>query len=153
MGTAGVTLRDVADTDLPVFFEQQREPEANRMADFAPREREAFLAHWAKIRSDPTVTLRTVVCDGRVAGNIVSWERDGRREVGYWLGRDFWGRGVATRALGAFLEGVVARPVYAYVAAHNVASERVLEKCGFFVVGEEPGGLILRLDRIASSTG
>jgi RimJ/RimL family protein N-acetyltransferase len=126
-----VQIRDVEDADLDTFFEQQLDPEATRMAAFPARERDAFMAHWAKIRADRTVDLRTISVGGRVAGNIVSWDQDGKREVGYWIGRPFWGRGIASSALALFLDVVAARPLYAYVAAHNAGSIRVLEKCGF----------------------
>ncbi len=39
----------------------------------------------------------------------------GQREVGYWFGRQYWGKGVATRALAAFLDHVAVRPLYAHV--------------------------------------
>ena len=135
--TSGVTLRDVADDDLPVFFEFQRDPDANRMAAFPPRDREAFAAHWAKIRADATVTIKTVLLDGQVAGSVVSFEKFGQRLVGYWLGKPYWGRGVATAALAQFLGHDTARPLHARVAKHNVASIRVLEKCGFTVCGAD----------------
>lgn len=135
--TATVLIRAVMESDLPVFFEHQRDPEANRMADFAARDRDAFMAHWTKkVLGDDSVVRRAIVVDGQVAGNIVSWEHDGRVEIGYIIGREFWGRGIATRALGAFLREVTTRPLYAHAAAHNVASIRVLEKCGFTVMTE-----------------
>jgi len=59
------------------------------------------------------------------------------REVGYWIGREFWGKGIATRALSQFLEIEKTRPLCAYVAKHNVGSRRVLEKCGFILTGED----------------
>ena len=92
-------LREVREDDLDTLFEQQREPEATAMALFPAREREAFDAHWRRVLADPTKTVRTIDCDGAVAGNIGSWEEDGRRLVGYWIGREFWGRGLATSAL------------------------------------------------------
>jgi hypothetical protein len=85
------------ESDLPIFFEHQRDPVANRMAAFPARKRDAFMEHWSKILSDPSVVVRTVLLDGAVAGNVQSFERDGAREVGYWIGRDHWGKGVATR--------------------------------------------------------
>jgi RimJ/RimL family protein N-acetyltransferase len=137
--TDDVLLREVTEDDLPVFFEHQRDPEANRMAAFAARERDAFMAHWARILIDEACVTRAVVVDGHVAGNVVSWEEEsGRRVIGYWIGREFWGRGIATRALGAFLGELSTRPLYAHVAAHNVASIRVLEKCGFAISDEMP---------------
>ncbi len=134
-----ILLRNVIASDLPIFFEQQLDPVANQMAAFPARDREAFTAHWAKIMADDNNILKTILYGDQVAGNIVSWEHSGEREVGYWLGRSFWGKGIATRALEMFLELVTARPLYAYVAKHNLASIRVLEKCGFTVAGEDKG--------------
>jgi RimJ/RimL family protein N-acetyltransferase len=134
-------LREVVDSDLPVFFEHQRDPEAVRMAAFPSRDHDAFMTHWAKIRREPSNIIRTIVCDGQVAGNIGSWMGDGRRLVGYWIGREFWGRGVATAALAAFVAEVKERPLHAFVAKHNVGSIRVLEKCEFVPSPEQDPGI------------
>ncbi|HUG90053.1 MAG TPA: GNAT family N-acetyltransferase [Planctomycetaceae bacterium] len=129
MSLAGsVRLRDVTEGDLPIFFEHQREPDANWMASFPARERDAFMAHWGRIMVDPAVVVQTILVDEHVAGNVVSWVADGRRLVGYWIGKDWWGRGIASAGLGAFLERVTARPLYARVAKDNIGSIRVLEK-------------------------
>ena len=101
------------------------------MADFPARDREAFDAHWERVLGDPALTSKTIVFEGQVAGNIGSWEHDGRRLVGYWLGREFWGKGLATKALAELVDELDRRPIYAYVAKTNVGSIRVLEKCGF----------------------
>ena len=130
-GKSHLQVRDVEDSDLEVFFEHQRDHEATRMAAFPARERDAFMAHWAEIRADRTVFTQTIVVDGQVAGNIVCWDQSGKHEVGYWVGRDFWGRGVATEALALFLKKMTLRPLHAYVAPHNIGSIRVLEKSGF----------------------
>ncbi|MGZ4461818.1 MAG: GNAT family N-acetyltransferase [Gaiellaceae bacterium] len=124
-------LRDVAESDLTVFFEHQREPEATRMALFPARERAAFDAHWRRVLADGEVTKKTVLDEGEVAGNIVVFERDGKRLVGYWIGREHWGKGLATRALAELLAQESARPLHAWVATTNLGSIRVLEKCGF----------------------
>ncbi|MEV4512138.1 GNAT family N-acetyltransferase [Dactylosporangium sp. NPDC049525] len=128
------------DDDLEAFLAHQQDPEAARMAAMPSRDRDAFLAHWARIRADPSNILRTVVADGAVAGNVVSWkvvsgEQEGRRLVGYWIGREHWGRGVATAALGRFLDLLPDRPVHVYVAVANAGSVRVLRKCGFHPLG------------------
>lgn len=150
-----ILLRNVITSDLPIFYEQQLDPEATAMAAFPSRNREAFDTHWAKIMADEKVILKTIHCDDQVAGSLVSWEMLGEREIGYWLGREFWDKGIATEALSQFLGVVETRPLFAHVAKHNVASRRVLEKCGFKVVGdgkyvniarEEVEEFVLRLD-------
>jgi len=107
----GVHIRDVEDGDVEVFFEHQRDPVAILMASFPARERDAFFAHWGRILTDRAVLAQTIVVDGEVAGNVVSWDWDqaGTREVGYWIGRAYWGRGVATRALALFLTRLLVR--------------------------------------------
>jgi RimJ/RimL family protein N-acetyltransferase len=148
-----VTLRDVRDSDLPIFFEHQTDPESKRMAHFTGRERDAFMAHWAKVLRDETMMVRAVECEGQVAGNVVSWVHDDERDVGYWIGKEHWGKGIATAALEAFLTEVEERPLFAHVAEHNAGSIRVLEKCGFATLGrislpdEEGTELLFRLDR------
>ena len=56
-------------------------------------------------------------------------------EVGYWLGRDCWGQGYATEALGLLAGHALAEfdfvRLQAHVLAWNPASARVLEKNGF----------------------
>jgi RimJ/RimL family protein N-acetyltransferase len=141
--TDDLCLREVVDDDLPVFFDFQLDPVANHMAAFTakdPADREAFAAHWKKIMADPTVIFRTIVCDGQVVGSVSSYEESGKPEITYWIGRAYWGKGVATRALTAFLaQASATRPIYARVARDNLGSRRVLEKCGFEVVGETKG--------------
>ena len=107
------------------------------MAAFPIRERTAHDAHWAKILADDSLIARTIVEDGQVVGNIGSWVANGQRSIGYWIGRPYWGRGYATRALAELLKEVPGRPVNARVAEHNLGSIRVLAKCGFSIVGEE----------------
>jgi RimJ/RimL family protein N-acetyltransferase len=126
-----VRLRSVVDEDLDVFFDHQVDPKAIEMAAFPARDKDQFAAHWAKIRADDTKVVRTILADGMVAGNIGSWQQDGQRLLGYWIGREHWGRGVATAALASFVDELSTRPLYAHVAVHNVGSIRVLEKCGF----------------------
>jgi RimJ/RimL family protein N-acetyltransferase len=136
--TEQTLLREVAESDLPIFFEQQSDEAASYMAAFTgrdPSDRDAFMAHWAKIRADNTITIRTILQDGQVAGNILSFEWEGKPEVGYWIGREYWGKGIATRALTEFLTIVKTRPLYAAAAKDNIASIRVLEKCGFTITG------------------
>ena len=132
-----ITLRNVIQGDLPIFFEHQLDPVAAKMAAFPSRDREAFMAHWAKIMANANVMNRTILFDEQVAGNIASFEMDGEREIGYWIGREFWGKGIASESLKQFLGQEMRRPLFAHVAQHNLASRRVLEKCGFEVIRED----------------
>jgi RimJ/RimL family protein N-acetyltransferase len=137
-----VTLREVRPEDLPVFFRHAHDPEARHMSAFdspEPPEPEAHAARWARKLADPDVTTRTIEHAGEVVGNIGTWLHDGRREVFYGIGREHWGRGLASAALAAFVAEVAARPLHASVAADNARSRRVLEKCGFVPCGEGMG--------------
>lgn len=133
-------LREVEDADIDAFFAQQADPESNRLADVPMRDRETFATNWAKIRSNPEIIARTIDVDGAAAGHVISFERDGRRELGYWLDRLLWGRGIASEAVAAFLELESRRPLTATVAHGNFGSVRVLEKNGFRRLRELPDG-------------
>ncbi len=146
---ADVELREVQDGDLETLYEHQLDEQAAAMAGFPSRGRKAFLAHWERIRADPAVVTRSIVAGGDLAGNVAVFPDVGKRAVGYWIGREFWGRGIATAALGRFLDGYEERPLHAWVLMSNVASRRVLEKCGFRPANDakvEPGEVLYRLD-------
>lgn len=141
-----VELRDVIESDLPILFEHQADPVANEMAAFPARDRDAFMAHWAKILVNQANITKTILYNREVAGTIMCFMMEGKREVGYWIGREYWGKGIATEALAHLLESVVTRPLYGYVAKHNIGSKRVLEKCGFTLLREDGNDLVLILD-------
>ncbi len=143
-----VTLRAVITEDLPIFFEHQSDPIAARLAAFPSRDRDAFFAHWTtRVLGDPANTTRTILSDNHVAGNIGAWTDAETRErlIGYWIGRDFWSRGIATSALSQFLEYERTRPLVACVVKHNLPSIRVLEKSAFTRTGENPEEFIYTL--------
>ena len=137
-----VALREMTADDLPVFFAQQIDPEANRMAAFTrkdPTNREAFFAHWARIQADKAIVMRTILANGQVAGYVLIHGWFGEPEVSYWLGREFWGKGIATQTLEAFLAAAPTRPLAAHVVKDNIASLRVLIKSGFIISAEGKG--------------
>jgi hypothetical protein len=79
-----VQIRDVTESDLPTFFEQQLDPAANHMAAFTsrdPADKEAFSAHFSKILTDDTITIKTILFDHEVAGHIA--------QFGYWKNVDY----------------------------------------------------------------
>lgn len=142
--TSDVLLRDVTESDLPIFFDQQLDSDANHMAAFTaknPADRDAFTEHWTRILGDETITIKTILFDGQVVGSVLSYEDEefGKPEVSYWIGKQYWGKGVATRALLVFLSHIKVRPLYARAVKDNIASLRVLEKCGFTICGEGKG--------------
>lgn len=140
--TGNILLRIVIDSDLPIFFEQQLDPEANYMAAFGakdPADRKIFNEKWIKIMDDDTVTIKTIIFKKEVAGHVLRHESFGDPEVSYWIGKEFWGKGIATEALSAFLNDLNQKPLYARVVKDNAASIRVLEKCGFTKHGEDKG--------------
>ncbi|HUG13038.1 MAG TPA: GNAT family N-acetyltransferase [Opitutaceae bacterium] len=158
-GFERITLREVESSDLETFYQHQLDPEAIRMAAFVckdPKDKDAFDAHWDKILNASQITKRTIVAEGQVAGHVSCYPDGEHLEVTYWLGREFWGRGLATEALKRMLHLVVARPMFARAAKDNIGSIRVLQKCGFKVIGEnkdfangrgeETEEFILRLD-------
>ncbi|MFF3483634.1 GNAT family N-acetyltransferase [Streptomyces sp. NPDC002701] len=139
---ARVRLRNVRDSDLPVFFAYEQDPEATRRSRFTPRPRDRFMTHWTtRILGDPTVLVRTVDVDDAPAGSIVAWWEqtaatgENRRFIGYWLGRPYWGGGIGTKALALFLREERIRPLHADPFAENTASVRLLERHGFRRVG------------------
>jgi len=146
-----INLRSVEPRDLPMLFEFQLDPESNRMAGTKPRSEASFQAIWGKILNDPAVMARVIVGGGdggdgdrsgggggggaTVVGSISCFKQDGCDEVGYWIAREHWGKGIASQALALFLREATPRPMHATVVRANAASIRVLEKCGFAMTG------------------
>ncbi|MEI7779231.1 MAG: GNAT family N-acetyltransferase [Actinomycetes bacterium] len=126
-----VELRPVLESDLPSFYAHQSDPVACAIAGFPARVQTEFFAHWHRILVDPGVKCRAIVADDVLVGNVVAFDLDGHREVGYWLDRPQWGNGIATAALRAFLAIELLRPLHGNAAVTNLGSIRVLEKCGF----------------------
>ena len=132
-----ISLRLVSTTDLPLLYEFQLDAEANHMAGTRPRTQEAFAALWERNLADPTITARVILTDDEVVGSVCCFQAGDIHYVGYWIDRPYWGRGIASRALQLFLEVLPIRPLQARVATTNVASIRVLQKCGFAIEGYE----------------
>lgn len=142
-----VTLRPVVEDDIHTFFRHQSDPASVQMAQVPPRDEAAYLARWTRLLADRTVVTRTIMVDSDVAGHVMSFDRDGVREFGYWLGREFWGQGIAGEAARQYLALERHRPLFAVVAEHNIASRRLLSRCGFRDVSTH--GKALRLQLLA----
>jgi RimJ/RimL family protein N-acetyltransferase len=127
-------LREVRDSDIAIFFEQQLDPVSNWQVAFThedPADEEAHNIHFAKVLSDNSILMRTIVVDDEVAGYLTKYDLDGEPQIGFVLGREFWGKGIATKSLREFLALVTVRPIYGRTAFDNVASMKVLQKVGF----------------------
>ena len=129
-----VTLRRVLETDLPTLFQQQLDPEAVAMSAYPAKDKGEFMRHWEGILKNKAIVARSIIYKEKIAGHILCWKEKYEQQVGYWIGKEFWGRGIASAALAEFLREVKIRPLYAYVANHNLASKRVLEKNGFVLL-------------------
>ncbi|HRH38394.1 MAG TPA: GNAT family N-acetyltransferase [Flavobacteriales bacterium] len=137
-----LVLRPTTAADLPTLAEFNADAEACHMAAFTapdPSDRQAYIQKWTRLLADPSIIARAVLHDRRIVGTVGSWVMEGERQVTYWMDRSVWGRGFATQALQLLLAELSERPLHARVVADNVASKRVLEKCGFTVTGTEHG--------------
>lgn len=132
-----VSLRPIIESDLEAIFVHQSDPIANQLAQFPPRDREAFFKHWHQnILGQVNVLPRAIVVDGKFVGNIGHWQSDGQALIGYWIDREYWGKGIAIQTLAQFLPLVSLRPLFAHVAKHNLASQRVLLRHGFVLTDQ-----------------
>jgi len=134
-----IDLRAVERSDLPVFFEHQRDAGAAEMVGFIPRSRTAFDDHWTRILNGPQFVVLTVEVDGKIAGYVSAFPREERQEIAYWFGREYWHRGIGKDAVAQFLKLHGHRPMFGTVAVTNPASSAILRRCGFVLAGEETG--------------
>jgi len=129
-----VVLSKLLDRDYPVLFNQQNDKEAQHQAAGGKGHDNALAhrAHLEKVAKGGAL-FRVILFEGHVAGYIASFERFGKREISYWIGREFWGKGIASKAVALWLEQMPVSTVglYARVAKDHPASARVLLKNGF----------------------
>ncbi len=135
-----VRLRPTRPGDLPALFELDSDPESCRMAGTKPRTREAFFATWERGLADPGNNPRVIEVGGweergQIVGSIGCFQTEGKDCIGYSVARAHWGRGIASRALAIFLGEEHRRPLHATILGTNAPSRRILEKCGFRLVG------------------
>jgi len=128
-----ISLRPVSAEDSPILHAFESDPVWRSVAMMKPRSKEAFHRIWDRITSGEATDIiqRTILYDGEVCGTVGARIVDDQWHVGYGLGAQYWGRGIATRALTLYLNEVSIRPLIATTAASNAGSIRVLEKNGF----------------------
>lgn len=137
-----VTLRRTTEGDLPTLHGFEVDPASNELAGTKPRDWPTFRARWAEILADGDgsvtgVTPRVILADGEIVGAVNIAPHEGQDAIGYWIGREHWGRGIATRAVGLLLREFTRRPVVATAAARNLPSISVLEKNGFVILSRD----------------
>lgn len=137
-----IKLRATEVSDLNVLFQFQQDKASGYLAAFMPKDptdKPAFLNKYIKLLDDPTVNNQTIIFDNTIVGSIAKFVLEGDTEITYWIDRNYWGRGIATKALEMFLSIETARPILGRVAFDNFGSQRVLEKCGFVKIGSDKG--------------
>ncbi len=142
MNAGEIKLRKTVVDDLEFLFKFQLNKEAINLAAFTPEDptdKSAYLSKYTKLLSDPTVNNQTIIIDNKIVGSIAKFEIDGQAEVTYWIDKNFWGKGIATKALEYLLTIEKTRPIWGRVAFDNYGSQKVLEKCGFVKIGKDKG--------------
>jgi len=146
LGTPRLTLRAPDGGDADRIAALANDIDIARMTTSMPHpysraDAEAFLARAQSVDPDREVAL--AIDDGRdgLIGVVGLFPHGPLGpEIGYWLGRDYWGRGYATEAASAILlwagKDWGRRVVMSGHFADNPASGRVLEKAGFLYTGE-----------------
>ncbi|MGI4736253.1 MAG: GNAT family N-acetyltransferase [Janthinobacterium lividum] len=147
-----ITLTETSVDDLSIFYEFQLDEEANYLAAFTAKDsgdKIAYISKYTRFLTDPTITMRTIKVNDAIVGSIAKFVMENDAEITYWIGRKFWGKGIATAALKALLKIEQIRPIYGRVAFDNYGSQKCLERCGFLKIGQEQGFANARQIKIA----
>ena len=137
--TPRLILRPLRSSDEPVFLALAGDWDVARMTSDIPH---PLLPSHAKawLKPNGSDVRFAIELHGRMIGSAGYFRRhSGAAELGFWLGRDHWGMGLATEAAGAVIRhGIGADGHSTFSSAHfvdNPASGRVLRKLGFEPVG------------------
>ena len=151
MNLKKVELRKTRRSDLDILFDYQADDEAGYMAAFVSstwKDRDAYIAKWEKFLEDDSINSWTILNNGTIAGSVGTWVMDGEIQITYGIGKEFWGQGLATRALELFLTDMDTRPLYGRAASDNIRSIKMLEKAGFKKTGTDRGFALARNEEI-----
>lgn len=145
MRLENLALESLKSEHLDALFALKNDPEVLRwVPGVYPLDREAFGKKYLRWLQGPSLQDGSfvILSGAEILGEVAYFHREGREgcELGYFVGRSWWGRGIASTALrlclinmrGFGLSGLV----YASHAPENLASGRVLEKAGFERAGE-----------------
>lgn len=146
-----IKLRPTEIADLDFLFQFQLDKEGGYLAAFMPKDptdKTAYLNKYTKLLDDPTVNNQTIILANTIIGSIATFLLEGDREITYWIDKNFWGQGIATKALRQFLFVETTRPIFGRVAFDNFGSQKVLEKSGFVKIGSDRGFANARQEEI-----
>ena len=139
--TPRLRLRKLESRDAPALVTLAGEWEVARQTAFVPH---PYTHEHAQefLTAEKGVAIGIERRAERDLAGVISMSLDG--DIGYWIGKPFWGRGFATEALRqslrSFFGNTEIAEMTASVFADNGLSARVLEKAGFTCVGEAVGG-------------
>lgn len=149
--TARLRLRPVELTDAEAYFPLAADPELSPMMTWRAHASIADTREWLEMCTADRAKERAMVWaiehDGAIAGSIglggITWGmlalRVDRAELGYWLARSLWGKGLMTEAATAVtgwgFEVLGLHKITVHCFEPNVGSRRVIEKVGFRFVG------------------
>ncbi len=137
--TERLRLRYFRDSDAPAFVALAGDLGVARMTSDIPHPLdEASALPW--LRRDADEARFAIEYRGDLVGGVGYFCRSsGAGELGFWLGREHWGQGIATEASRAVVaHGFETGRLPAFSSSHfldNPASERVLVKLGFIPCG------------------
>ncbi len=149
--TSDLKLRPTEIADLDTLFQFQTDKEAGYLAAFMPKDplnKEAYIAKYANLLSDQVVNNQTILVSNIIVGSIAKFVIHGDTEITYWIDKNYWGNGIATKALQGFLVIEPSRPIFGRTAFDNFGSQKVLEKCGFVKIGKDKGFANARQEEI-----
>lgn len=137
-----ITLTKTTPDDLQILYQIQLDGDANHMAAFTSESGKDFNLYcekYSKHLDDANISMWTIRVEQRIVGSVAKFVIAAENGITYWIDKEFWGQGIATKALMQLLQHKTARPIYGYVAFDNSGSQRVLEKCGFLRVATDRG--------------
>jgi len=140
--TVNMQLRKTTTEDLETLFVFQADEESNRVAAFNspdPKDKSAYMKKWTKIVANPAINMQTIFVDDILAGSVIHFDLGDETNISYWIDRQHWGRGIASKAVQQFLGTTGKKVLFGRVAFDNIGSQKVLERNGFVRIGAERG--------------
>lgn len=128
--------------DLESLFVFQTNKDGIWMAAFTaenPSDKEFYMTKWSKIVENPNIKMQTIRVGNKIVGSIIHFDVVEETNISYWIDQPYWGKGFATEGLNLFIKDSIKRPLFARVAYDNFGSQKVLEKCGFKLIGQDKG--------------